>query len=976
MTSSHLRTSRVARCLSLLAGSAMLLGNLAGCSRTFWRDQADRDSYEAITEKLNNPLWNLPRIDLTPDPRSRFYDPFNPDCEPLPPDDPAAHVFMHWVDGWEGYKGWHKFGDLMSVENPQWMANLGLSTDLIDPLTGEYVAPVPALKGVTLPEAVELAQINNRDYQFQIESVYLAALAVTFQRFQFGVRYLTASGVEPTAGAAAFFTPHGAPDGGTGNVRGGVSQLLPAGTQYAVEFANNTLWLFSGGSATRSMSTLSFSIVQPLLFGAGRKVGLEGLTQAERALLYQARVLARFRQQLFTDVVGGPSGYLVLLQDVQQITNARGNVKRLQEQVDRLLAESARNKQFASVTLEQPVDIPPELATKLAYEGDPLYRLYWRSPDPVTDAEIEMMRNLRPDPEFHLAVDNLINLLKQEVATLDVLNLQSQLANSINSLRASERVLQDDLDNFKLLLGLPTDMELTIDDDLLIPFQLIDPRLTALEDQGKAFVEQWEALNTDNPDLATLHRSYEELQTIVRRVQEEALSYVRADLAGVRAALPKRLAMLAEEADRIQLQKDISRAELLYEEAERDLDQVLLDVQAIGAMLRTEPPASQPGSEEDPDLVRRRAIYQDIGMVREDVVRLAQNLAVVQLSMRVELIEVQPFEIAMQNAIATAMENRLDLMNARAQVMDARRRVEIAANALQSALSVVVEGDFNTPNTNTPFEFRGDQSQIRAGLQFTAPLDQIDERNAYRIAQINYQRQRRAYMLFEDQVKQQVRVAWRQLFVLKQNLETSRRAVRLAALQYDNAVNQSAAPGSVNSTTSSSSGSGLQGNNLNTALSQLLNAQNQLIGNYISYERNRLNIYRDMGIMDIMEDGMWNDAFYRSELNEQSNQPRGPSADLDAPGTGDAGTGYSRLGGRVSEDGLVAVPERGVIRQVNAERHDPGAGYPWAVSDHAVGSGESRQPEKRHPDQPRGRLDNDYQHRPGRNDGEIGRSGL
>ncbi|MGV2338750.1 MAG UNVERIFIED_CONTAM: hypothetical protein LVR18_33615 [Planctomycetaceae bacterium] len=73
----------------LLAGLAGFSG-LSGCSRQFWRKQADRDSYSAISEKLNDKHWVVPRFDLDPDPRSRFYDPHDPDKIPLPPDDPTA----------------------------------------------------------------------------------------------------------------------------------------------------------------------------------------------------------------------------------------------------------------------------------------------------------------------------------------------------------------------------------------------------------------------------------------------------------------------------------------------------------------------------------------------------------------------------------------------------------------------------------------------------------------------------------------------------------------------------------------------------------------------------------------------------------------------------------------------------------------------------------------------------------------------
>jgi hypothetical protein len=170
---------------------ALLATAMQGCSRQFWRRQADMDVYDAESQKLVDRRWAVPRVDVTADPRSRFFDPYDLDKMPLPPDDPWAHQYMHCVDGWQGYKGWHVFGDTMTVENPQWLAPFGLSPSMIDPTTGQYTGNLPQLKDLTLTQAIELSQIHSREYQTQIENMYLAALAVTFQRFQFGVRYLT-----------------------------------------------------------------------------------------------------------------------------------------------------------------------------------------------------------------------------------------------------------------------------------------------------------------------------------------------------------------------------------------------------------------------------------------------------------------------------------------------------------------------------------------------------------------------------------------------------------------------------------------------------------------------------------------------------------------------------------------------------------------------------------------------------------------
>src|SRR5262245_40073300 len=96
---------------------ALACAACAGCSRRYWRKQADDLSYDIMVEKQTDPRWAAPRIALEADPRSRFYDPYDPDFAPLPPDDPAAHQYMHWMyDGRiKGWKHWHEFGDAPTV---------------------------------------------------------------------------------------------------------------------------------------------------------------------------------------------------------------------------------------------------------------------------------------------------------------------------------------------------------------------------------------------------------------------------------------------------------------------------------------------------------------------------------------------------------------------------------------------------------------------------------------------------------------------------------------------------------------------------------------------------------------------------------------------------------------------------------------------------------------------------------------------
>lgn len=76
--------------------------------------------------------------------------------------------------------------------------------------------------------------------------------------------------------------------------------------------------------------------------------------------------------------------------------------------------------------------------------------------------------------------------------------------------------------------------------------------------------------------------------------------------------------------------------------------------------------------------------------------------SVTQVIVRVELIPIQPFSLDMTEAVRLSMENRLDLMNRRASVVDARRQLETALRSLNRAQDELIEVwlDYETTRLN------------------------------------------------------------------------------------------------------------------------------------------------------------------------------------------------------------------------------------------------------------------------------------
>jgi len=228
---------------------------------------------------------------------------------------------------------------------------------------------------ITLEQAFTLALLNSRVYQFQLENVYGASLAVTLQRFTFTPQFYAGlsppTGVLGTggAGSGSFASANpanvfnyatretGAPVStlSIGTVAG-FGKVFSSGARLIAGFANSVVFNFIGKNSFQPTvrSALPLTLVQPLLRGGGRAVTLEQLTQVERNLLYQIRAFAKFRQEFVVASLAGGQipqfgsavalqgfsgggnndptvGFLNLLEDVQLVENARRNVAAFQQ---------------------------------------------------------------------------------------------------------------------------------------------------------------------------------------------------------------------------------------------------------------------------------------------------------------------------------------------------------------------------------------------------------------------------------------------------------------------------------------------------------------------------------------------------------------------------------------------------------------------------------------------------------------------
>jgi hypothetical protein len=243
-------------------------------------------------------------------------------------------------------------------------------------------------------------------------------------------------------------------------------------------------------------------------------------------------------------------------------------------------------------------------------------------------------------------------------------------------------------------------------------------------------------------------------------------------------------------------------------------------------------------------------------VIPQDLVDLANDvleLSLVQARDRAETVSLIDIDLHPLAALNVARANRRDWMNARASLVDRWRAISLVANALESSVDIVFNGDIGYGNGN-PGSRDLPTSRLRTAIRFDAPLNRFRERNEYRQALIEYQQARRSYYAFEDDVSAGLRATIRTLQVNQRNFEIRRDAVRAADLQIE--LNEDIRR--IQEANRQPSGP-TAARDVVTALNELLTAQNDFLSVWVTYEVLRQTLDFNLGTMQLDTEGMWID---------------------------------------------------------------------------------------------------------------------
>jgi outer membrane protein TolC len=225
--------------------------------------------------------------------------------------------------------------EVYEIIDSKWDEDFGQKANYIvsdvEPAANDIQADltVPPSGVLNLAQAVAIATAHNREYQSEKEQLYLKALSLSLDRHEFARQWFGTIDADYSRDSEDESLSYG--------TQGGFDQLLADGAAVSASIAVDWARFLTGDPGTSLGSVLSATITQPLLRGRGRKIAQEGLTQAERDVLYEIRSFNRFRKEFVVSVV---SQYYGVLQNRNKVDNAQNNYQRVTESKERLEAEA------------------------------------------------------------------------------------------------------------------------------------------------------------------------------------------------------------------------------------------------------------------------------------------------------------------------------------------------------------------------------------------------------------------------------------------------------------------------------------------------------------------------------------------------------------------------------------------------------------------------------------------------------------
>ena len=207
------------------------------------------------------------------------------------------------------------------------------------------------------------------------------------------------------------------------------------------------------------------------------------------------------------------------------------------------------------------------------------------------------------------------------------------------------------------------------------------------------------------------------------------------------------------------------------------------------------------------------------------------------------------FEFDENEAIATALQHRLDLRVSIGRVYDAQRTVAVAADQLRADITLLGNGSAGARRTYDSAGLddailRPDEGVYSALLTIDLPFERTSERNTYRTTLIRLEQAVRDVQALEDGIKLDVRNGLSRLLESRETILIQTEAVKVAERR-------------VASTNLLLDAGRVEIRDVLEAQDALVTAQNALTAAYVNYRVYELAIQRDLGVLTVDHRGLW-----------------------------------------------------------------------------------------------------------------------
>lgn len=821
--------------------------------REAYREGADRESYHLLKAATRDTPWQVDgEFTLDADVRSRLHDPSDPDRPVLPAPGPDLYRYQIQLDSLEGAST--RRG--LALEDD---SEAGSSK--IQPIPGSYWEVLPpacldrmfefdsvlleyrrlhgelpegldseAAPRLSLRQTLEQARLNSREYQDQKERLYRAALALTLERYDYGLKFLT-----PSVGSDATYVID--ESDGTRTESGSVDSsaqidgLLLTGGTFLARFANQVVFTFDGpeGWSRDLSSELLFQIDQSLL---QRDIQFDALIQAERNLVYAARDYARFRREFFLDIA---TRFYGILQNYRSIEIESQNYFSLVRTFEQAQAE------LRSGVTSAPNPVAVDQFEQGMLSGRSSLISAWNRLEQSLDSlKIEM--GLPTELPLNVNLDELTELTDLDSAEVDAERVRRWLGR-LEYLRTQSNLNRPEVLNATkyLVLRLLEWMEATGNSagslaELreLLARVLVEQARIQVENARQTWVETTEG-DTRSPLVFSMGRLYDLLSASLELLE----SLVR---------LGKAIAVESRDWNDLEVRLESFREKIQtfsdrLPEAIQDPEGATLTQMRSGA-IELEREMGELAASLAGELLEGEAAGD------ADRNQKALDLAEEAVSRSKQLIEgadlgLTTISIGVDEAMGTALVQRFDLMNERGRLADDLRRVKLAADDLATVLDLRATHRISS-REDKPLKFSSRDSQTAFSLGIDLPVERKSQRNAYRNALLSYQAGRRSLQQLEDTVKFNIRDALRGLEETRTQYSINVRRAALAAEQVIS-IRLQLALGI----------QGVRGTDLLDALQDSRNALISVANARIGYIVDRAELAHDLEQLQLGEDGFW-----------------------------------------------------------------------------------------------------------------------